>query len=57
LFFNSDILGSKPLLKGGDSMEKPYGSPGADGVAVGGKALFQRGSHPAWGHLVTFYTL
>lgn len=34
LFFNSKILGSKPLLKDGDSMEKPYSSPGADGIAM-----------------------
>lgn len=51
LFFNSKILGSKPLLKDGDSMENPYNSPGADGIAMCG---IPEGSHPALGHLVAF---
>lgn len=41
LFFNSNILGSKPLLKGEDLMKNQYGPPGADGVAVGGRPYFR----------------
>lgn len=49
LFFNSKILGSKPLLKDGDSIESPYRSPGADGIATCGIPGRQPSSSGAFG--------
>lgn len=54
LFFNSEILGSKPLLKDGDSMENPYSSPGADGIEMCGIPERQPSCSGAF---VAFYTV
>lgn len=54
LFFNSNILGSKPLLKGEDPMENPYSPPGPDGVPVGGKCLISEGQSSSSGAFGNF---